>query len=818
MEIIVCPAQNDVMVLRRREWHAFVPARLNHRCWGCRCSDPDADLPQTDEANLKNTGITVDDILRDLEVIMILVDSGEGCIVNHGAEEEIQELHVNGDTSSEVPVMWSNTATEVHRRNNEGLESGEFKLEEYNFRMSHPTPMDRQAHEKIQDYDGPPCGVGIVLRSSSRDLQGTFRRHRRWSYLLPTWASAHARYTGWLKLSPSFREVQRTKCWGQGAKSDVPLALCFSPTEARQVATAVANRLESAKSLIVGPPGSIVVLKMTRGQNIKDYMQSSFDVALRRELLMPVPQEAEDRSSAREDKQISNLRLADPREKLETINGLAFSNLSDREVQKLFCGPQDSYVEVPAPIWCVCSDELEQVTIKKADGTVRRVNIKQQTQACSVNSIKELLLSSSTPPVRPKQQISPAPQQPTLLGSRTLARFNSALVQNWTSSRSKLMGSMSERVSGLWSSFSDQHTTEEEGSKDQEKPATQTDEKPPPPPVPPSHQEGEKHEEKGCEDRELSRDSHHHHREGRKEDESTAEGHVGDPDVQPLRDFLKKHHLDFLLPRLVNELGVTCLEDVYEFVDENLVMLSCTVECVSQLQLPPVQHKKFCQLISADKSEKKQEVHETEKAAQEASEKKSASEHKHKSSSRLLAQKILMQREERKQLEQQREKERKDQELKALQEKLEDSPQTPDTEKNVRPNMASVGSCVALFDYNAQAKHEMSIKANEVISVLRKHPSGWWEGCSSTGVSGWFPSTFVKEVGHDSKGLELATVADSREEVAETKNEQVQIVEAEIQEQEEAAAETNIDGGEAEQNAEIAEEDEDASMQADAGE
>ena len=71
----------------------------------------------------------------------------------------------------------------------------------------------------------------------------------------------------------------------------------------------MSKRLEGAKSFIVGPPGSIVVLKMTRGRNIKDYMQSSFDVALRRELLMPVPQEEEGRSPGSNDKQISNLRL-----------------------------------------------------------------------------------------------------------------------------------------------------------------------------------------------------------------------------------------------------------------------------------------------------------------------------------------------------------------------------------------------------------------------------------------------------------------------------------------------------------------------------
>ena len=178
------------------------------------------------------------------------------------------------------------------------------------------------------------------------------------------------------------------------------------------------------------------------------------------------------------------------------------------------------------------------MTVKRADGTSRRVNIKRQPPACSVKFIKDLLLSNAASPPRPKQQAPPGPQQPTLLGSRTLARFNTALVQNLTSSRTELMGSVGKRVSGLWSSFSDQHTNED-NSKEQEQPEKPAEDKHPPTATPSSQPENlnlSSRHEKESNDKKLLEDRQQQ-QGGRKEDEATGStgDHLEDLDVQPLR-------------------------------------------------------------------------------------------------------------------------------------------------------------------------------------------------------------------------------------------------------------------------------------------
>lgn len=58
-----------------------------------------------------------------------------------------------------------------------------------------------------------------------------------------------------------------------------------------------------------------------------------------------------------------------------------------------------------------------------------------------------------------------------------------------------------------------------------------------------------------------------------------------------------------------------------------------------------------------------------------------------------------------------------------------------------------VGQCSVLHDYEAKAAHEVSLVAGDVVTLIRKHPSGWWEGIAPSGSKGWFPSTFVEDVG-----------------------------------------------------------------------
>ena len=52
----------------------------------------------------------------------------------------------------------------------------------------------------------------------------------------------------------------------------------------------------------------------------------------------------------------------------------------------------------------------------------------------------------------------------------------------------------------------------------------------------------------------------------------------------------------------------------------------------------------------------------------------------------------------------------------------------------------------AVCAFVAQRDHELVLEKGDVITVLRKHPSGWWEGTRGD-VTGWFPSNHVEAVG-----------------------------------------------------------------------
>ena len=53
----------------------------------------------------------------------------------------------------------------------------------------------------------------------------------------------------------------------------------------------------------------------------------------------------------------------------------------------------------------------------------------------------------------------------------------------------------------------------------------------------------------------------------------------------------------------------------------------------------------------------------------------------------------------------------------------------------------------SMFNFRAEREYEMSLVKGEIIVVVRKHGSGWWEGCSVVGAKrGWFPSNHVVAV------------------------------------------------------------------------
>lgn len=74
-----------------------------------------------------------------------------------------------------------------------------------------------------------------------------------------------------------------------------------------------------------------------------------------------------------------------------------------------------------------------------------------------------------------------------------------------------------------------------------------------------------------------------------------------------------------------------------------------------------------------------------------------------------------------------------------------DSDDDSDVEDDGKKNDSHFGAQV-LFEYSARKNYELSISVNEVITVLSKHENGWWLGCNSKGVQGYFPGSYVRPI------------------------------------------------------------------------
>ena len=60
-----------------------------------------------------------------------------------------------------------------------------------------------------------------------------------------------------------------------------------------------------------------------------------------------------------------------------------------------------------------------------------------------------------------------------------------------------------------------------------------------------------------------------------------------------------------------------------------------------------------------------------------------------------------------------------------------------------------IGKVRALFDYDAQSEHELSFKQGEIINIVEKDTSGWWNG-ELNGQFGLFPAEeWVEEITGD---------------------------------------------------------------------
>jgi SH3 domain len=49
---------------------------------------------------------------------------------------------------------------------------------------------------------------------------------------------------------------------------------------------------------------------------------------------------------------------------------------------------------------------------------------------------------------------------------------------------------------------------------------------------------------------------------------------------------------------------------------------------------------------------------------------------------------------------------------------------------------------IAKYDYEPEIPNYLPFAAGQLIKIIRKHPSGWWDG-ELAGRRGWFPSNYL---------------------------------------------------------------------------
>ena len=186
-----------------------------------------------------------------------------------------------------------------------------------------------QAQARFADYKGPPCGVGMALQASTRMLMGTLRNHKRWviqvDSLLPDGPAAKS---------------------GQILPGDVLLSV---REELDKVATTVDNRVEDAKALIMGPPGSVVVLRFTRGDTMREHTHASFEVSLVREEVKHPPPMPFDSGVAEEEVDWALLpeqATVEPGDTPLSLEGVPLATMSNEKLQALLTGAEGKTAEM----------------------------------------------------------------------------------------------------------------------------------------------------------------------------------------------------------------------------------------------------------------------------------------------------------------------------------------------------------------------------------------------------------------------------------------------------------------------------------------
>ena len=581
----------------------------------------------------------------------------------------------------------------------------------------------QQAQARFAEFKGPPCGIGMALQASTRMLMGTLRNHKRWV----------------IEVESLLPDGPAAKC-GQILPGDVLLSVREASDK---TATAVSNRVDDAKALIMGPPGSVVVLRFTRGDTMKEHTNASFEVSLVREAVThPPPLPA---GGAPVDEEVDWALLpeqatVEPSDIPLSLDGVPLASMSDEKLQSLLTGP---------------AGKTAEIILRKKDGSQARVAVLKSPSPASAHELMQMLHGE-------KREVPPAEMR--LMGSRTLAKLASALptpsssvlgaghkVATAKSSDAGMsayavggwLSRVGGKVGGFWG-----RSAASDGAADASAPGPTSGSSS-------GRENSEVHPSLPVQSHETQPSSAAGEGGGAEEEwevvNSPSKGDNGEgqgegaweasDDGLTIRALLEEKRLpaDEIALRLHNELGVCTREDFGYLEPQD----------VSNLNLAPVLTRKLLELIKEHKSSSPVIVA-TEGASD--GDKGHVADLKDKETSGKSA-KLRAQQAQQFLLNREAQKRARETELLKLQQSLHtkraDATPCAGAEQNVSVAKAAGAAkeeCRAIASYQAAAGHEVSITAGETITVVRKHPSGWWEGVTAAGQTGWFPSTYVSLV------------------------------------------------------------------------
>ena len=50
---------------------------------------------------------------------------------------------------------------------------------------------------------------------------------------------------------------------------------------------------------------------------------------------------------------------------------------------------------------------------------------------------------------------------------------------------------------------------------------------------------------------------------------------------------------------------------------------------------------------------------------------------------------------------------------------------------------------VAIFDYDARTKDDLTIRKSDLLEIVNKKNNAWWKAINENGQEGWIPSNYV---------------------------------------------------------------------------